>query len=149
MAATRVRRGGGRPGKVAVHLEKRQPRCRLTVSSPGDGGCPSVHRAVSHSSRDIAVPGMAARRRSSAPSGSTLGGRERPLRHAAVTCDAGGTEAHLRIASRISRNRTTCSEGAGGGAGGSDFLRRLNCLTIKKMMNAKIAKFKQIVRKFP
>ncbi len=51
--------------------------------------------------------------------------------------------------SRISRNNTMSSGVAGGGAGGSALRRRFICLTIMKMMNARMMKFTRMVMKLP
>jgi len=52
-------------------------------------------------------------------------------------------------ASRISRSKTTSSGGAVGAGGGASFFSRLICLTIMKMMKARITKLIATVMKLP
>src|ERR1700682_2396634 len=60
----------------------------------------------------------------------------------------GSRNQRLISASRISRKSSVCSDGGGGGDGCARF-RALICLTIRKMMNAKIKKLIVTVRKLP
>jgi len=51
--------------------------------------------------------------------------------------------------SRISRSSSTSSAGAAGGGGGAFFFSRLICLTMMKMMNARMTKLIATVMKLP
>lgn len=56
---------------------------------------------------------------------------------------------HFLRESRISRSKTTSSAGAAGAAGGASFFMRLICLTIMKMMKARMRKLIATVMKLP